>query len=196
MNYYIYTLNDENDEPRYIGKTVNPKKRMIRHLSPYYLKPITHKNNWIKEMLSNNLKPEMRLIEVYNDEKTWQEAEIHFIAFYKKIGCDLTNATDGGDGAACGSKNPIYGTHRPQSVKDAVGRANKGKTSHRKLTDEQIALVRELLSKGVQQVVIAKQFNVTRQAIWGIAHGKTGVRHGVRVLVNQKEMRRPKRSWR
>ena len=39
--YYLYTLNDENNTPRYIGITNNPKGRLHGHLTDKSITPKT-----------------------------------------------------------------------------------------------------------------------------------------------------------
>jgi predicted GIY-YIG superfamily endonuclease len=43
MKTYIYTLSTPSHQIRYVGKTINPKRRYKEHL---YQKPKTHKNEY------------------------------------------------------------------------------------------------------------------------------------------------------
>jgi hypothetical protein len=96
---YIYALIDPRDgKIRYIGKTNSLKRRYLAHINPSNLKPLNHKSNWIKVLLSLNLRPEIIEIEKV-PFNIWQEKEREWIAFYREEGCDLTNGTDGGEGA-------------------------------------------------------------------------------------------------
>ncbi len=46
MTHYIYTLSDPNtNEVRYVGKTINIKRRYKQHL--YDKRQTSHKNSWI-----------------------------------------------------------------------------------------------------------------------------------------------------
>jgi group I intron endonuclease len=107
MEIKIYCLIDPiTNEIRYIGKTKNSlTKRLYEHLTKRNLKPNTHKNNWIKQLLSNKLKPIISLIEL-TDDKNWIEREIYHIKTLKEKGIKLTNTTEGGDGAL-GTKQTI-----------------------------------------------------------------------------------------
>jgi group I intron endonuclease len=98
METYIYTLKDPtNNHIRYVGKTINVQRRLSAHL--YRAKKGKHHTaNWIKSLLSQNLKPIIEVIEVCN-KKNWQEREKYWIAFYRQK-FDLTNFTDGGEGGA------------------------------------------------------------------------------------------------
>ena len=66
---------------------------------------------WIQSLVRSGLIPEIRIIEEIPDDRDWESREIHWIAHYKYIGCDLTNFTSGGEGAASygrlGKKNSL-----------------------------------------------------------------------------------------
>jgi len=95
---YIYKLVDpRNNEPRYIGWTINLENRLKNHLFPSYLKRRTHKNNWIKFLLSLGLQPLIEIIEKVPLDN-WKESEIKWIRSYRLEGYNLTNSTDGGEG--------------------------------------------------------------------------------------------------
>jgi predicted GIY-YIG superfamily endonuclease len=97
-NTFIYSLSDPiTNEIRYIGKTNNIKKRLCTHLTKSNLIKKKHKNNWIKNLLFNNTKP---LIEVIDEVpiKVWEYWEKFWISQFKIWGFKLTNSTDGGDG--------------------------------------------------------------------------------------------------
>ncbi len=94
-NIFIYSLNCPiTNNPKYIGKTNNLRKRLRGHLKEHEK---TKKNNWIKSLRSKGLKPIMRIIDkVENSE--WIFWEQHYISLYRSWGFDLKNMTDGGEG--------------------------------------------------------------------------------------------------
>ena len=96
--YKIYTLKDPNTlQIRYIGATCKKlQTRLSNHI--YYAKKrnCTHVHNWILNLLTNEKKPIIELLEIVTKE-TWEEREIYWIAFYKKTGL-LTNIREGGKG--------------------------------------------------------------------------------------------------
>lgn len=98
----IYSLSDpRTSQARYIGKTITPlDKRLKKHLSGCYLESPTHKNNWIKSLLSKGLKPTIEEIDVVGTEE-WEFWEIYWIAQMKAWGFNLTNTTKGGGGYGC-----------------------------------------------------------------------------------------------
>lgn len=93
---YIYGLSDPiTNEIRYIGKTVNMKNRYKKHVyQSKYLK--TKIGNWIKKLISINLKPNILLIEEC-EENNWIEREKYWIKKYKEDGYNLLNIHEGGN---------------------------------------------------------------------------------------------------
>lgn len=94
----IYGLFDPRDgELRYVGKAKNPAKRLIEHMFDSQLKSKTHRNHWLKTLKVGGLKPMMVVLEKC-ESSVWQQCEIFWIRFCKRMGCDLVNSTDGGEG--------------------------------------------------------------------------------------------------
>lgn len=93
---FIYALCDPRTfEVRYIGKANNPYKRYCQHLID---NKKSYKTNWIKQLLKEGFIPIQQILEECNRNE-WEEKEINWIDFYKnKIGCNLTNITEGGEG--------------------------------------------------------------------------------------------------
>lgn len=116
--YAIYNPQKPN-EIRYIGKTINLKKRLYTHiyLSKKGLKrPL---NLWIKKILDNNILPAIKIIENVN-EKNWADREKYWINFYKNE--KLLNLTDGGESN--------YGYIPSEETKKKISESNKGKHNY------------------------------------------------------------------
>lgn len=95
----IYGLFDPTTkELRYVGYSNSLNRRISEHYEPARLKKKTHKNDWLKTLLARNQKAEVDILEIYETEEELPQAEIECIAYYKFIGCDLTNGTIGGEG--------------------------------------------------------------------------------------------------
>lgn len=97
MITYIYTLTcPTTNKIRYVGKTINPKRRLQSHLwnNP---KNKTYVYKWIQKLKKSGLKPNMNIIDEVKDN--WKEREIYWIDFYKNQGCKLCNITSGGEGS-------------------------------------------------------------------------------------------------
>jgi hypothetical protein len=126
---YIYGLYDpRTSELRYIGKTVNPEVRLEKHIQEAkgYCGHNPHKERWIRQLLSNNLKPTLITIGKCSEDN-WQEVEKEYISTARKRGINLTNMADGGMGASAGKNNPRFGKSLSQEAKDRISQANKGK---------------------------------------------------------------------
>lgn len=101
--HVIYGLIDPNTkELRYIGYTSKLRARYRHHYSISELRFNTHKNNWLKKLLSLGQKAELIVLEEHQTAEELPQAEIELIEYYKYIGCNLTNGTIGGDGASFG----------------------------------------------------------------------------------------------
>lgn len=113
---YIYSLIDpQSNQVRYIGKSINPKRRYYEHIK--YVDNNSHKSNWIKKLILQGLKPSLSIIEEC-DLNTWESRERYWITQYP----NLTNGTDGGEDCRItpevrerlrvinsGENNPCYG---------------------------------------------------------------------------------------
>lgn len=135
MNSIVYGLVDpQTKQLRYIGKSQRGISRPKQHSMPTYLKASTHKNNWIRSLLAKELKPEIVIIQSFDDNDILSQAEIHWIAYFKAMGCPLTNQCRGGEGFTGPhtdeSKRKIgLGARRPMSeeIKRHLSEASKGR---------------------------------------------------------------------
>lgn len=92
----IYTLTDPRTNlARYIGVTFRGKARYREHLSRAATNGKTHRDCWIRNLLSAGLQPELAVVETGTGD--WQAAERRWIALYRPLG-NLVNHTDGGEG--------------------------------------------------------------------------------------------------
>ncbi len=99
MRSYIYGLVDPIDNQlRYIGKSLNGLKAANRHCTPFELNKRSHKNNWIKSVLKQEYRPVLIIIQEFIESDILSQAEIFWIKYFKAMGCQLTNATLGGEG--------------------------------------------------------------------------------------------------
>jgi hypothetical protein len=123
---HIYKLIDpRNDNIRYIGKTVNPYRRIHSHISKAKLMTNkTHSGNWIRSLLFEGLKPRMEIIETIDNTLEWSEREIYWIKFYRELGVDLTNFKDGGIN---GSGNASYGRLGKKNSPEHIRKTSEGR---------------------------------------------------------------------
>lgn len=127
MTTNIYCLFDPiTNQPRYIGKSDNILKRLNEHIIESSKNTIiTHKVNWIKSLLNKKLKPIIEVIDIV-DNNQWQFWEKYYISLYKSWGFNLTNLTEGGDGASYGVLNHMFGKFGKDNPN--YGRKNNSKT--------------------------------------------------------------------
>jgi group I intron endonuclease len=128
---YIYGLIDpRNNQIKYVGWSSNPQRRYKEHLYVSSLETNSHKNNWIKKLLGNNLKPYMIILEEILTVE-FEEKEKYWINLFGRK--NLTNQTDGGEGcigyqrkeesnrksseSQLGIKNHRYGKHETEETK-------------------------------------------------------------------------------
>ena len=94
----IYGLIDPRDgQLRYVGKSSAGLRRPRSHIFPSALKKEhTHKAYWLRRLIAAGLQPEIEVLETAPADI--DDAEKFWIAYFKSIGCNLTNLTEGGEG--------------------------------------------------------------------------------------------------
>jgi group I intron endonuclease len=98
---YIYILKDPiTYEIRYVGKTIDPNKRLKEHVRKSTLAK-TYKNNWIQQLIKKGLQPTLEIIDLVS-EQNWGEQEQKWINKFRNEGVKLTNIADGGVGGNLG----------------------------------------------------------------------------------------------
>jgi predicted GIY-YIG superfamily endonuclease len=136
---YIYSLTDPNTNVvRYIGKSVNPKRRFNEHINNCHKSSNNNKDNWIKKLLFNNQFPILNIIEETTIDK-WSDREKYWITMYT----NLTNSTSGGEYGIptddviqkmrvnnTGDRNPMWGKRwtEEQRLKLSIQRMGVPKT--------------------------------------------------------------------
>lgn len=117
MKSYLYTLNCPfTKQIKYVGVSIQPKKRFNTHLSKARKSTSTRKRAWIKGLLNQNLKPILNIISEH-DRDMIHEIEKSFILECKNKNIELYNLTSGGE-----IKKEVS-----QSTKDKLRQANLGK---------------------------------------------------------------------
>ena len=96
--WYIYALKDPStDVIRYVGWALDVKRRVQAHLLKAAANK-THKDRWILKLRTEGITPSVEILETgTSDDK--KQAERAWIFRLRALGYDLTNTTDGGDGA-------------------------------------------------------------------------------------------------
>lgn len=140
MKTKIYSLQDENGNIRYIGKTIQYlNSRLSDHLSEARHGAKCHRCNWLRNIMARGKWPSIFLIgEVEGDGA---QEEVAWIAYFRAKGIKLVNGTDGGDGvtgykiaeetraklsAIRGEKHWAYGKHYSAETCRKISKALKG----------------------------------------------------------------------
>ena len=144
---YIYSLKDPRDyQIKYIGKTIDVNRRLKEHTKPYNLKTNSLKNNWLKHIIGLGLYPIMEVLEKC-DKSNWEERERYWICYYKELGFELKNMTNGGEGTdgaimsdsfklnlskkRKGKNNPYYGKKHSKEIIKKISEHSKGRNNPR-----------------------------------------------------------------
>ena len=134
MNNIVYGLVDPRDHTlRYVGKSTSGYKRPKQHFCRYYTHGMPYKNwyvyRWIRKLQREDVKPEIIVLE-YCEADDLDFWEIWHIAYWKGLGCRLTNATTGGEG--------IKGMKWTDEMRKRKSEQTKGNTNKRgsKLSQE------------------------------------------------------------
>lgn len=117
----------------------------------------THLGYWIASVLSRELKPsliELRSVPTYGAD----DAERKYIDLARRLGMNLVNATDGGEGglgrkpseetrkkmseAGVGEKNPFFGKKHSPETRQKISEAKKGHGLGKTLSPEHIEKIR------------------------------------------------------
>lgn len=121
MKYRVYALMcPVTSAVRYVGvTTLTVNERLRRHVVNAKRGVKGHKENWIRSLECD---PIVTLLEETDD----LNRECHWIAFYRQLGCDLCNLTDGGEGTA-GRRGTRKGHKLSEETKQKIGDANRGR---------------------------------------------------------------------
>jgi hypothetical protein len=174
----IYGLLDPRDDRlRYIGKTVvSLEKRLREHVSFASSGVISHRCCWIRSLGKVGLRPTIVpivSIDVGLSGTALADEERRLIALHKAMGADLTNGTDGGEGAE--------GYRHGPEARRKISEAQKGKKrphaglSRRALTSQQEEEVCVAYAQNLSCEAIGKRFGLSGGGIQKIL-----VRHGIK----------------
>jgi hypothetical protein len=139
----VYGLFDpRTGELRYVGKTAYALSfRLSQHLSNARRKVGDYwSTRWLRQLLAAGKQPVVHLLDLCATDAELNEAEVWFIAYFKKLGARLTNARAGGEGGRLseasrekisaslrGKPGRPLGTHWPEASRKAWSEKQKGK---------------------------------------------------------------------
>lgn len=158
----IYGLVDpRTQELRYVGKTTQPLRDRLRlHLSDARRVKRRHVCAWIRSLQRISIAPE--IFEIDQARGDWSEREQFWIAYFRSLGCDLTNQTIGGEGVP-GRKHTVESRAKMSRIAkiaqaDPVARQRKSEAAKRMHADPQTKarIVQGIRSAFQRPEVIAK----------------------------------------
>ena len=133
---YVLHLASSPEDIRYVGRTKldYPDKRLEIHMKDANTGKKYYIHNWIRKAQDSGDVVVARALET---NLTWEESaarEIHYIAYYRSLGFDLTNMTSGGDGAPdlpeevrLAKSIKLKGQKRSEETRAKMSAAQKGK---------------------------------------------------------------------
>lgn len=164
--HVVYGLTDpRTGELRYVGFSKTPRNRLHGH--KYDAKRgCSHRARWVMALRRLDLAPEMFVIEKHDTRSDAAAAEVDLIAYFRSLGCDLTNATDGGEGAVGyrwsleerarmservrGERHPNYGKKHSEATRRRIGEALRGKTQPAEVNAKRAATMRSKHPRGAE----------------------------------------------
>jgi hypothetical protein len=177
----IYVLYDPRDcKVRYIGRTTKKvlKHRLIEHISKaryesvYYPgKKSSHKNNWIKSLLNNNIEPQIKLLTKVNG---WKESHVVEKCLINKhcISKNLVNANDKG----IGGLNQIVEKETKEKISSSLKQFYKTNLNSCAKAIEVYDLEGNFIESYASATEFAKKLNVNARQVTRIASGGPGRR--------------------
>ena len=101
----------------------------------------THKSNWIKSLLSKELKPVIEILDEVNHDD-WEFWEDYWIETFKSWGIELTNCIDGGKGVSSEfmkKNNPMFNPDTVDKMRNSMrGNQHAKGFKHSKETREKV----------------------------------------------------------
>jgi hypothetical protein len=150
--FIIYGLIDPiTGHLRYVGKSCSGLKRPQQHTAPSRTDGRTYKECWIRGLRTQGLRPAIVVLQE-TDREILSGAEVFWIAYFRAMGCPLTNLTDGGDGCS--------GWRASAETKHRMSRASPKRLSVK--TENEIA---NLYTRGVSVRATARAQGVSYGAV-------------------------------
>lgn len=117
MTIYIYALLcPKSGDIRYIGKSIDPRRRLAKHLQDAKT-PKNYNQRWIASLVREGLEPGLLVLKELSEGEDWQQVERAAIAAGFANGLKLTNTSAGGEGVLF--VNPEMEAKRIARVKEA-----------------------------------------------------------------------------
>jgi group I intron endonuclease len=196
MDYTIYILQNKVNLKIYVGQTNNPRERFWRHK---YLAKTGNKRHLYQAIRKYGADAfSFTELETVSEQEV-DEAETFWIQFFRSQDRNYGYNLDSGGNPqkkrspetiariveSLKTTHPWKGKAHSEETKQLMSESGKkrfesgeisslnGQTHRRKLTEDQVKEILQLLEAGVSQYKIAKQFNVSRSNVYMIKAGKS-----------------------
>lgn len=169
----IYALIDpRTKEIRYVGWTIRRLSQRLRnHLRE---KGSNRKVRWVQKLRRLGLEPQITLVQEVPSE-SWVRAERYWIAYFKILGCDLVNGTDGGEG--------VLGHHHSKTTRDKLSQLMRERWSDPEM---RAAYLSGLRSKPAVSVEHREILSRAQKKRWAEATPEETQEHGSKVSAKVK----------
>lgn len=167
---WIYILSDPTNISLtcYVGKAIDAQDRYKRHLWPSELisngSNERYLHNWVISLLRRGVEPIMVILDQV-PEAEFAEAECFYISYYRSIGMDLCNLTDGGEGTS-GYKHTDEGIEKMRQAKLGIPMAEEIKLKRmRQDLLQDIDHIKKIYFDGYSLLEIAELYNTSHSTI-------------------------------
>lgn len=156
--WHVYVLRDPRDGAiRYVGWCREPRARLATHRSDARRRT-HHRARWIASLLALDLEPTIHVVQRGRGDG-WADAERRWIARLRAAGCDLVNATDGGEtgpGFTVAACEKARATPRSHEARARMSAAQQGHvvsdTTKRKIAAKATGRTRSTASRRKQSL--------------------------------------------
>lgn len=127
MELLIYGLIDpRNGQLRYVGQSIRGLRRPVEHWkNKRHREAKDHCHTWVRSVLRDGFVPEVEIIQECSSFAELDEAEDFWIAYFRFIGCNLTNTHTCGKGTK-GLPSPTKGRKLSEEHKMKIAASRKG----------------------------------------------------------------------
>lgn len=173
MKSGIYIIRNKTSNKVYIGQSVDVKRRLSTHKS--LLERGKHENDYLQKSFNKDgiENFEFKLIELCNKSEL-DYKERYWIKYYDSMNRDKGyNMESGGNenkefsqdriDSITGKGNPMFGKHHSNKAKESIMKANRGHNN--KLTELEVAEIKEKLFLGHEVNKLANEYNVAKSTI-------------------------------